>query len=162
MRNNKIHRIIVEDSKNANLTGFITYETIFEFFITNYYNCDMSNFQFDVQLTNIINKKLIFINKNTTIYDAFIKFHLHKISMLPVIDEETNTIYGFFYLKDLIYFFANSEKFKVSKYFKFICIYFYLFNYSLKIRFLNFWMIFMKEFPLKYHFEKIGFFYAKI
>ena len=60
MRNNKIHRIIVEDSKNANLTGFITYETIFEFFLTNYYNCDMNNFQFDVQKTNIINKKLIF------------------------------------------------------------------------------------------------------
>jgi len=112
MRNNKIHRIIIEDAKNANLTGFITYETIFEFFITNYYNCDMTNFQFDVQKTNIINKKLIYVGKDTSIYESLIKFHLHKISMLPVVDEVTNKIYGFFYLKDLIYFFANSEKFK--------------------------------------------------
>lgn len=113
MRNNKIHRIIVEDAKNNNLTGFITYETIFEFFITNYYNCDMTNFQFEVEKTNIINKKLISVNKNTSIYESLIKFYLHKISMLPVIDEETNQLFGFFYLKDLIYFFANSEKFKV-------------------------------------------------
>jgi predicted transcriptional regulator len=159
MRNNKIHRIIVEDSKNANLTGFITYETIFEYFITNYYNCDMSNFQFEVKQTNIINKKLISINKNTTIYEGLIKFYLHKISMLPVIDEETNIIYGFFYLKDLIYFFANSEKFKVNKIIIFTLIYLY---FSLKIQYLNFWMICMKGFPMKFHLEKIEFFYAKI
>jgi len=122
MRNNKIHRIIVEDSKNFNLTGFITYETIFEFFINNYYS-DMQCFQFKVEETDIINKKLIFIHKNNTIYESLIKFYLHKISILPVLDNETNKLYGFFYLKDLIYFFANSEKFTVK----------YLFHTSLKI-----------------------------
>jgi len=112
MRNNKIHRIIVEDSKNSNLTGFITYETIFEFFINNYYS-DMQCFQFKVEETNIINKKLIYIYDNNTIYESLIKFYLHKISILPVLDHETNKIFGFFYLKDLIYFFANAEKFTV-------------------------------------------------
>jgi len=113
MRNNKIHRIIVEDSKNSNLTGFITYETIFEFFINNYYS-DMQCFQFKVEETNIVNKKLIFILKTNTIYESLIKFYLHKISILPVIDNETKKIFGFFFLKDLIYFFANSEKFSVN------------------------------------------------
>ena len=113
MRNNKIHRIIVEDSKNSNLTGFITYETIFEFFINNYYS-DMQCFQFKVEETNIVNKKLIFIYKNNTIYESLIKFYLHKISILPVLDNQTNKLFGFFYLKDLIYFLANSEKFTVS------------------------------------------------
>ena len=116
MRQNKIHRIIVEDSKSSNLTGFITYETIFEFFINNYYS-DMSSFQFKIQETNIINKKLIFINKNETIYDSLIKFYVHKISILPVLCPETNNLFGFFYLKDLIYFFANSEKFTVIIFF---------------------------------------------
>ena len=113
MRNNKIHRIIVEDSKNSNLTGFITYETIFEFFINNYYS-DMQCFQFKVEETNIVNKKLICIYKNNTIYESLIKFYLHKISILPVLDNETNKLFGFFFLKDLIYFFANSEKFAVN------------------------------------------------
>ena len=113
MRNNKIHRIIVEDSKNSNLTGFITYETIFEFFINNYYS-DMQCFQFKVEETNIVNRKLIYIFKNNTIYESLIKFYLHKISILPVLDNETNKLFGFFYLKDLIYFFANSEKFTVK------------------------------------------------
>lgn len=115
MRNNKIHRIIVEDSKNSNLTGFITYETIFEFFINNYYS-DMQCFQFKVEETNIVNKKLIYIYKNNTIYESLIKFYLHKISILPVLDNETNKLFGFFFLKDLIYFFANSEKFTVNFY----------------------------------------------
>lgn len=115
MRNNKIHRIIVEDSKNSNLTGFITYETIFEFFINNYYS-DMTCFQLKVEESIIINRNLIFIYKNTTIYESLIKFCINKISLLPVLDNETNKIYGFFYLKDLIYFFANSEKFTVNNY----------------------------------------------
>ena len=113
MRTNKIHRIIVEDAKNANLTGFITYETIFEFFINNYYS-DMSSFQFKIDESNIINKNLIFIYKNDTIYNSLVKFYIHKVSILPVLCPETNKIYAFFYLKDLIYFFAISDKFTVN------------------------------------------------
>ena len=74
----------------------------------------MQCFQFKIEETNIVNKKLIFIYKNNTIYESLIKFYLHKISILPVLDNQTNKLFGFFFLKDLIYFFANSEKFTVS------------------------------------------------
>lgn len=74
----------------------------------------MSCFQFKISETNIVNKKLIYIYKTTSIYESLIKFYLHKISILPVLDAETNKFFGFFYLKDLIYFFANSEKFSVN------------------------------------------------
>ena len=38
IRDNHIHRIVVEDQKSSTITGFITYEAIFEFFIENYYS----------------------------------------------------------------------------------------------------------------------------
>ena len=36
IKDNHIHRIVVEDQKSSTITGFITYEAIFEFFIENY------------------------------------------------------------------------------------------------------------------------------
>ena len=38
IQKNNIHRLIVNDKKTNNLSGFITYETIFEYFIENYYS----------------------------------------------------------------------------------------------------------------------------
>jgi len=112
MKNNKIHRVIVEDPKAATFTGFITYETIFEYFISNHYS-DMTSFHLKINSLNIITNNIIYATKEETIYNCLIKFLNHKISVLPILDGED--YFGFFYLKDIIYFFANGEKFSVNK-----------------------------------------------
>lgn len=125
MKKNKIHRVIVEDTKtNANtglksnsFTGFITYETIFEYFVSHYYS-DMLAFHVAANETNIVTNKLVIVDKNETIYDCLLKFWIHKISIIPIYDHETETLFGFFYLKDIVYFFANGEKFGVFFYLK--------------------------------------------
>jgi CBS domain-containing protein len=113
MKNNRIHRVIVEDSKNSTFTGFITYETIFEYFVGNYYS-DMIGFHLEIENLNIITKNIITVNKDETLLNCLEKFWYHKISVLPIVDNETSSIFGFFYLKDIVYFFANGEKFSVK------------------------------------------------
>jgi CBS domain-containing protein len=116
MRENRIHRVIIEDTKSSTFTGFITYETIFEYFLSNYYS-DMICFHLNIQNTNIMTTNIIWVDKNETIYNCLLKFWTHRISILPVFDKDTNSYFGFFYLKDIVYFFANGEKFSVSIYF---------------------------------------------
>lgn len=112
MKNNKIHRVIIEDKKSSTLTGFITYETIFEFFLNNYYS-DMICFHSRIEDLNIITKKIISVGKKETIFSCLLKLWTHKISLLPIVDEETQEYFGFLYLKDIVYFFSNGEKFSV-------------------------------------------------
>ena len=53
IKDNHIHRIVVEDQKSSTITGFITYEAIFEFFIENYYS-SMKEFEIQLKDVNII------------------------------------------------------------------------------------------------------------
>jgi CBS domain-containing protein len=112
MKKNKIHRVIVEDPKTSTFTGFITYETVYEYFISNYYS-DMLAFHLPVNELNIKTKNPITVNKNETIYSCLLKIWNTKISVLPVLDEK-NKYFGFFFLKDIVYFFSNGEKFSVK------------------------------------------------
>ena len=57
IRDNHIHRIVVEDQKSSTITGFITYEAIFEFFIENYYS-SMKEFEIQLKDVNIISKNV--------------------------------------------------------------------------------------------------------
>ena len=42
-------------------------------------------------------------------------FFEKKISLIPIIDKDNkNEIFGYFYLKDIIYFFSNGEKFSFN------------------------------------------------
>jgi predicted transcriptional regulator len=111
MKNNKIHRVIVEDNKIATFTGFITYETIFEFFFNNYYS-DMLCFHINVKDLNMITTELITVEKNETIYNCLLTIWNKKISILPITFEDR--LFGFLYLKDLVYFFTNGESFSVK------------------------------------------------
>lgn len=117
MKSHKIHRVIVEDPKTKNFTGFITYETIFEFFVNNYYG-EMNILQLKTNDLNIFTRDVVYIDKNETIYNSLLKFWEHKVSILPVYDSEKKQLFGFFYLKDIVYFFANGEKFTVKFCFK--------------------------------------------
>jgi predicted transcriptional regulator len=111
MKTHKIHRVIIEDEKTKNFTGFITYETIFEFFVNNYYS-DMIPLQIKLSEMDLLTKNIITVNKNDSIFNSLIKFWEHRISFLPIKDEE-NGFFGYLYLKDIVYFFANGEKFSV-------------------------------------------------
>ena len=112
IQNNNIHRLIVNDKKTNNLSGFITYETIFEYFIENYYS-EMTEFNIPLKQLNLTVNNVITINKNENLYKCMETFYKEGISMLPVIDDD-GKIFGYFYLKDIIYFFSMGEKFNFN------------------------------------------------
>lgn len=115
IKENRIHRVVVEDSKTTTVTGFITYEAIFEFFIENYYS-EMTEFNIPISSLNIISTDIICLKKTETIYKCMEIFHSKKISLLPIIEGESDNVelFGFVYLKDIIYFFSNGDKFNVT------------------------------------------------
>ena len=132
IKEKKTHRIIIEETKeklgevkpesNSNLlriknsnfiknyTGFITYETMFDFFIQNYYG-DMK--EFNVLLNDIINistisNKLTYkFDKNEKVFVVFEECFLRKLSIMPIYDKSNNEIFGYLFLKDLVYFFMK-------------------------------------------------------
>ena len=112
IQKNNIHRLIVNDKKTNNLSGFITYETIFEYFIENYYSA-MTEFNIPLKQINIIIDNVITLNKNETLYKCMETFYKEGISMLPILDDDKK-IFGYFYLKDIIYFFSMGEKFNFN------------------------------------------------
>ena len=58
IQKNNIHRLIVNDKKTNNLAGFITYETVFEYFIENYYSA-MTEFHIPLKQINIVVNNVI-------------------------------------------------------------------------------------------------------
>jgi len=112
IENNNIHRLIVKDKKTGNLSGFITYETIFEYFIENYYS-EMTEFHIPLNQLNIVVNNVITLNKNESLYKCMETFYREGISMIPILDDN-GEIFGYFYLKDIIYFFSMGEKFNFN------------------------------------------------
>ena len=113
IKSNKIHRIVVEEQKSNSVTGFITYEAIFEFFIENYFS-EMTEFEIKLkEIDGIITKNIITLNKTDSIFKALDLFYSKKISILPILDGDE--IFGYFYLKDIIYFFSNGDKFNFNE-----------------------------------------------
>ena len=113
IKTNKIHRIVVEEQKSNSVTGFITYEAIFEFFIENYFS-EMTEFEIKLkEIDEIITKNIITLNKTDSIFKALDLFYSKKISILPILDGDE--IFGYFYLKDIIYFFSNGDKFNFNE-----------------------------------------------
>ena len=112
IQQNNIHRLVVNDKKTDNLAGFITYETVFEYFIENYYSA-MTEFHIPLKQIDLIVTDVITIHKNKSLYKCMEKFYTEGISMLPVIGDE-GEIFGYFYLKDIIYFFSMGEKFNFN------------------------------------------------
>ena len=108
IQKNNIHRLIVQDKKSNNLSGFITYEAIFEYFIENYYS-SMTEFNIPLKYLDIIVKKVITLNKNETLHKCMETFYKEGISMIPIMDG--GDIFGYLYLKDIIYFFGPGDKF---------------------------------------------------
>jgi predicted transcriptional regulator len=111
IQKNNIHRLIVQDKKSNNLSGFITYEAIFEYFIENYYS-SMTEFHVPLKYLDIVVKNIITLNKNESLHKCMETFYKEGISMIPIIDN--GEIFGYLYLKDIIYFFSSGDKFNFS------------------------------------------------
>ena len=120
LKKHKVHRIIIEEKQNSQITGFISHETIFDYFLNNYYSTENINF-FKIPLKYIekalVPKNMVVIKSEETIISAVQKFFEYKISILPVYEGEESNILGFLYLKDIFYLFSNAEKFSVNFYF---------------------------------------------
>ena len=111
IQKNNIHRLIVQDKKSNNLSGFITYETIFEYFIENYYS-SMTEFNIPLKYLDIVVKNVITLDKSENLHKCMETFYKEGISMIPIMDN--GNIFGYLYLKDIIYFFSTGEKFNFS------------------------------------------------
>ncbi len=130
IKEKKTHRIIIEENKEKlneikqdsnllqiknsnfikNYTGFITYETMFDFFIQNYYG-DMKEFNVlindIIDISTIANKLTYKFDKNEKVFVVFEQCFLRKLSIMPIYDKSNNEIFGYLFLKDLVYFFMK-------------------------------------------------------
>ena len=113
IRNNRIHRLIVMDKNSNSVSGFITYETIFEYFIKNYFGT-MNEFDFPLKCLDITTKNILFLNKTDSLLKCMELFYEKKISMVPVKDNNNNDLYGYIYLKDIIYCFSGGLPFNFN------------------------------------------------
>ena len=120
MQTNKIHRIVVEDTKNQMFVGMLTYETIFNHLINNYYNNNMESFNVSYKKLDIHTKNICFCYEDQTIYSCMFKIWEARVSMLPIYEkndnqnEKSSKVLGYLFLKDLVYFMTNGDKFKFS------------------------------------------------
>ena len=64
----------------------------------------------------MISKNLLKFNKNEKIYTIFEKSLYHKMSIIPIydLDDNKNELFGFLYLKDVMYFFTNGNIFPLT------------------------------------------------
>ena len=116
LNKHKVERIISEEKSNNQISGFISQETVFDFFINNYYSTEnIALFKLPLREldANLVSKNFVLINSDETIISAIHKFWDYKISVLVVFETSENNIIGFIFLKDIFYLYSNSEKFSV-------------------------------------------------
>ena len=110
---NHIHKIVIEDTSNNNFVGILTYESIFDYFMSNYYS-DMTAFSISYkEYTSLVCRKLLYSIEDESIYSCFFKIWENKISVLPILNKHDNTkVIGFVFIKDLIFFLMTGDKYK--------------------------------------------------
>ena len=105
-----------DNLETQNYTGFITYETIFDFFIFNYYSNEMR--EFNMTLNDLIcmknNKCFIEVYENYAItkdkvYLTYEKKIDGKNDLLPIFSENKTELFGFLFLRDYLFFISNCE-----------------------------------------------------
>ena len=120
LKKHKVHRIIIEEKSSSQVTGFISQETVFDYFINSYYCTESINF-FRIPLRiiekNITTKSIVAIKSEEFVVSAVQRFWDFKISILPVYEGEESNIIGFVFLKDIFFLFSNAEKFSVRLHF---------------------------------------------
>ena len=103
-------------SETQNYTGFVTYETVFDFLIYNYYSIEMKEFDLTLEDLRKLPLSSSFIKPienyaliNEEVHSSFSKYISSKNDLLPIYTNDKNEIFGFLYLRDYLYFISNCE-----------------------------------------------------
>ena len=103
-------------SETQNFTGFVTYETVFDFLIYNYYSMEMKEFDLSLEeLRKIPSNSSFIIPINTfslmteKVHSSFSKNITSKSDILPILTNDKKDIFGFLFLIDYLYFVSNCE-----------------------------------------------------
>jgi len=103
-------------SETQNFTGFVTYETVFDFLIYNYYSMEMKEFDLTLEDLKKMPTSSSFIKPLTNfaliteeVHSSFSKNITSKSDILPILTNDKNDIFGFLYLRDYLYFVSNCE-----------------------------------------------------
>ena len=103
-------------SETQNFTGFVTYETVFDFLIYNYYSMEMKEFDLSLEeLRKIPSNSSFIIPINTfslmteKVHSSFSKNITSKSDILPLLTNDKKDIFGFLFLRDYLYFVSNCE-----------------------------------------------------
>ena len=102
--------------ETQNYTGFVTYETVFDFLIYNYYSIEMKEFNLTLEELKKLPLTSSFIRPieytalmNEEVHSSFSKYITSKNDLLPILTNDKNNIFGFLYLRDYLYFISNCE-----------------------------------------------------
>ena len=103
-------------SETQNYTGFVTYETVFDFLIYNYYSIEMKEFNLTLEELKKLPLTSSFIRPientalmNEEVHSSFSKYITSKNDLLPILTNDKSNIFGFLYLRDYLYFISNCE-----------------------------------------------------
>ena len=103
-------------SETQNYTGFVTYETVFDFLIYNYYSIEMKEFNLTLEDLRKLPLNFSFIKPiensvlmNEEVHSSFSKYISSKKDLLPILTGDKNDVFGFLYLRDYLYFISNCE-----------------------------------------------------
>ena len=103
-------------TETQNYTGFVTYETVFDFLIYNYYSMEMKEFDLTLEDLKKISLNSSFIKPltnfalmNEEVHSSFSKNITSKNDILPILTNDKSDIFGFLYLRDYLYFVSNCE-----------------------------------------------------
>ena len=120
IENNENNKENIENKKPLKYyTGFITYETIFDFLINNYYGYNMKEFDLSLNeiisvtpttttfLSSLINAINYFCTTEDKVYTAFEMCVENNAEILPILNIEKTKIKGFLYLRDYLYYISN-------------------------------------------------------
>ena len=103
-------------SETQNYTGFVTYETVFDFLIYNYYSIEMKEFDLSLEELQKIPLNSSFIKPlnnfslmSEKVHYSFSKNITSKSDILPILTNDKKDIFGFLFLRDYLYFVSNCE-----------------------------------------------------
>ena len=105
-----------EFPETQNYTGFVTYETVFDFLIYNYYSIEMKEFDLSLEELQKIPLNSSFIKPlnnfslmSEKVHYSFSKNITSRSDILPILTNDKKDIFGFLFLRDYLYFVSNCE-----------------------------------------------------
>ena len=100
LKDNRLHRIPIIDKKENMVLGILSIESVLRFFVENYV-ADSSLFDVSMQEFSLGTKiSIITANSNCTLIQALTTMAVHKLSSLPLLDDQYKIV-GVLFLSDI-------------------------------------------------------------